>query len=67
MEELETSVKNLMREKEELHQAHQEKEEQTSITLQDTHKLRVQNQELQYKVPDSNWCGADSHSDYIQV
>lgn len=54
MEELETSVKNLMREKEELHQA-----------LQETHKLRVQNQELQYKVPDSNWCG--SHSDYIQV
>lgn len=67
MEELETGVKNLFREKEELHQALQEKEEQTSIALQETHKLRVQNQELQYKVPDSNWCGPDSDSDYIQV
>lgn len=53
MEELESSVRKLAREKEELHQALEEQEEQTSITLQEeTHRLRVQNQELQHKVPD---------------
>lgn len=55
VEELETSVRKLMREKEELHRALEEQEEQTSITLQEeSHKLRVQNQELQHKVPDTN-------------
>lgn len=55
VEELETSVRKLMREKEELHQALEEQEEQTSITLQEeSHRLRVQNQELQHKVPDSS-------------
>ncbi|XP_070832917.1 ninein-like protein isoform X7 [Chaetodon trifascialis] len=51
VEELETSIRKLMREKEELHQALEEQEEQTSITLQEeSHKLRVQNQELQHKL-----------------
>lgn len=51
---METSVRKLMREKEELCQALEEQEEQASITLQEeTHRLRVQNQELQHKVPDT--------------
>uniref|UniRef100_A0A8C4NR43 EF-hand domain-containing protein n=1 Tax=Dicentrarchus labrax TaxID=13489 RepID=A0A8C4NR43_DICLA len=51
VEELESSVRKLMREKEELHQALEEQEEQTSISQQEeTHKLRVQNQELQHKL-----------------
>ncbi|XP_076599235.1 ninein-like protein isoform X4 [Chaetodon auriga] len=51
VEELETGVRKLMREKEELHRALEEQEEQTSITLQEeSHKLRVQNQELQHKL-----------------
>ncbi|KAI3363544.1 hypothetical protein L3Q82_012147 [Scortum barcoo] len=48
VEELEASVRRLMREKEELCQT---VEEQASVTLQEeTHKLRVQNQELQHKL-----------------
>ncbi|KAG7999654.1 Ninein-like protein [Nibea albiflora] len=51
VEELESSIRKLVREKEELHQALEEQEEQTSISLQEeTHKLRVQNQELQHKL-----------------
>ncbi|XP_074532507.1 ninein-like protein isoform X3 [Halichoeres trimaculatus] len=51
LEELETSLRRLMREKEELSQALEEQEKHTSITLQEeTHKLRVQNQELQVKM-----------------
>lgn len=51
VEELETSVRKLMREKEELRQVLEEQDEQASITLQEeTQKLRVQNQELQHKV-----------------
>ncbi|XP_074503384.1 ninein-like protein isoform X3 [Sebastes fasciatus] len=51
MEELESSFRRLMREKEELAQALEEQEEQTSVTLQEeSHKLRVQNQELQHKL-----------------
>lgn len=51
VEELDASVRKLMREKEELRQVLEEQEEQASITLQEeTHKLRVQNQELQHKV-----------------
>lgn len=53
VEELETSVRRLTREKEELRRAQEEQEEQASITLQEeTHRLRVQNQELQNKVPE---------------
>lgn len=49
MDDLEASVRKLMREKEELRQV---LEEQASITIQEeTHKLSVQNQELQHKVP----------------
>lgn len=51
-----------MREKEELHQALEEQEEHTSITLQEeTHRLRVQNKELQHKVtdPDRSECYPD--------
>lgn len=55
VEELENSVKKLMREKEELHRALEEQEEQTSVTLQDeSHKLQVQNQKLHQKVLDSS-------------
>ncbi|XP_037638029.1 ninein-like protein isoform X4 [Sebastes umbrosus] len=51
VEELESSFRRLMREKEELAQALEEQEEQTSVTLQEeSHKLRVQNQELQHKL-----------------
>nr|XP_046257042.1 ninein-like protein isoform X1 [Scatophagus argus] len=51
VDQLETSVRKLMRDKEELHQALEEQEEQTSLTVQErTHKLRVQNQELQHKL-----------------
>lgn len=53
--ELESGIRKLIREKEELRQALEEQEEQASVTLQEeTHKLRVQNQELQHKVPDTN-------------
>ncbi|XP_068597297.1 ninein-like protein [Brachionichthys hirsutus] len=48
LEELETSVKKLMREKQELHQALEEQEEQEEQG--ETHKLRVQNQELQHEL-----------------
>ncbi|XP_027131293.1 ninein-like protein isoform X3 [Larimichthys crocea] len=51
VEALESSIRKLTREKEELHQALEEQEEQTSISLQEeTHKLRVQNQELLHKL-----------------
>ncbi|XP_044069876.1 ninein-like protein isoform X3 [Siniperca chuatsi] len=51
VEELETSVRKLMREQEELRQALEEQDERASITLQEeTHRLRVQNQELQHKL-----------------
>nr|XP_020477934.1 ninein-like protein isoform X2 [Monopterus albus] len=51
VEELEASVRKLMKEKEEFRQALEEQEEQASIALQkETHKLRVQNQELQHKL-----------------
>lgn len=53
VEDLETSIRTLMREKEELHQLLEE--QNISFTAQkETHKLRVQNQELQHKVPDTN-------------
>lgn len=52
MEDLETSVRTLMRAKEELHQLLEE--QNVSVTAQkETHKLRIQNQELQHKVPDT--------------
>ncbi len=51
---MEASVRKLIREKEELCRALEQQEEQASMTLQEeTHKLRVQNQELQHKVPDT--------------
>ncbi|XP_030604234.1 ninein-like protein isoform X2 [Archocentrus centrarchus] len=51
VEEMEAGVKKLMKEKEELRQALEEQEEQASVTLQkETHKLRVQNQELQHQL-----------------
>ncbi|XP_030012598.1 ninein-like protein isoform X5 [Sphaeramia orbicularis] len=51
VEELESSTRKLIREKEELHQAFQDQEEQNSITLQEeTHRLMVQNQELNQKL-----------------
>ncbi|XP_044228059.1 ninein-like protein isoform X4 [Thunnus albacares] len=54
VEELEAGVRRLMREKEELRQAleeQEEREEQASVTQQEeTHKLRVHNQELQNKL-----------------
>ncbi|XP_041802842.1 ninein-like protein isoform X2 [Chelmon rostratus] len=62
VEELETSVRKLMREKEELHRALEEQEEQTSITLQEeSHKLRVQNQELQHKLSELQVQGLEVH------
>ncbi|KAM6922397.1 LOW QUALITY PROTEIN: ninein-like protein [Lycodopsis pacificus] len=45
VEELQSSVRKLVKEKEELHQALDEQEEQ-----EETHKLRVQNQELQHQL-----------------
>lgn len=57
MEELEISVRKLMREKEELQQVLEVQEEQASIALQEeTHKLRVQNHELQHQVPNFTHC-----------
>uniref|UniRef100_A0A3B4WJZ7 Ninein-like n=1 Tax=Seriola lalandi dorsalis TaxID=1841481 RepID=A0A3B4WJZ7_SERLL len=54
VEELESGVRKLMKEKEELCRAQEEQEEQASITLQEEiRRLRVQNQELQNKVPDA--------------
>ncbi|XP_078137736.1 ninein-like protein isoform X2 [Sander vitreus] len=54
VEELESSVRTLLRENEELRHALEEQEEQedqTSVTLQEeTHTLRVQNQELQHQL-----------------
>ncbi|KAM8738035.1 ninein-like protein isoform 4-T4 [Acanthopagrus schlegelii] len=62
VEELENSVRKLMREKEELHQALEEQEEHTSITLQEeTHRLRVQNQELQHKLTELQVQGLEVH------
>uniref|UniRef100_UPI0037E8D2BE ninein-like protein n=1 Tax=Semicossyphus pulcher TaxID=241346 RepID=UPI0037E8D2BE len=62
VEELESSVRRLMREKEELCQAIEEQEEQTSFTLQEeTHKLRVQNQELQHKLSELQVQGLEVH------
>ncbi|XP_034537548.1 ninein-like protein [Notolabrus celidotus] len=62
VEELETSVRRLMREKEELSQALEEQESQTSISLQEgTHKLRVQNQELQHKLSELQVQGLEIH------
>ncbi|XP_060896446.1 ninein-like protein isoform X1 [Labrus mixtus] len=60
--ELESSVKKLMREKEELRQALEEQDEQTSISFQEeTHKLRVQNQELQLKLSELQVQGLEVH------
>ncbi|XP_026210143.1 ninein-like protein isoform X3 [Anabas testudineus] len=51
VEELEASTRKLMSEKEELRQMLGEQEEQASIALQEeTHNLRVQNQDLQHKL-----------------
>ncbi|XP_073338292.1 ninein-like protein isoform X2 [Pagrus major] len=62
VEELESNVRKLMREKEELHQALEDQEEQTSITLQEeTHRLRVQNQELQHKLTELQVQGLEVH------
>uniref|UniRef100_A0A671Y6G4 Ninein-like n=1 Tax=Sparus aurata TaxID=8175 RepID=A0A671Y6G4_SPAAU len=62
VEELESSVRKLAREKEELHQALEEQEEQISITLQEeTHRLRVQNQELQHKLTELQVQGLEVH------
>lgn len=47
MEELESSVRKLMRVEEELRQGLQEQQEEI-------HKLRVQNQELQHEVPEQS-------------
>ncbi|XP_029131422.1 ninein-like protein isoform X2 [Labrus bergylta] len=60
--ELESSVNKLMREKEELRQALEEQDEQTSISFQEeTHKLRVQNQELQLKLSELQVQGLEVH------
>ncbi|XP_036979541.1 ninein-like protein isoform X1 [Acanthopagrus latus] len=62
VEELENSIRKLMREKEELHQALEEQEEHTSITLQEeTHRLRVQNKELQHKLTELQVQGLEVH------
>ncbi|XP_070696599.1 ninein-like protein [Pempheris klunzingeri] len=62
MEELETCVRRLMREKEELCHALEEHEEQASVTLQEeTQRLRVQNQELQHKLSDLQVQGLEVH------
>ncbi|XP_050932487.1 LOW QUALITY PROTEIN: ninein-like protein [Lates calcarifer] len=62
VEELETSVRRLTREKEELRRAQEEQEEQASITLQEeTHRLRVQNQELQNKLSELQVQGLQVH------
>ncbi|XP_028983177.1 ninein-like protein isoform X6 [Betta splendens] len=51
MEALDTSVRKQMREKEELHELLEKRGEQASFALQqETHKLQVQNQELQHKL-----------------
>lgn len=51
MEEMEAGLRKLIKEKEELRQALEEQEEQARITLQEeTHRLRVQNQDLQQQV-----------------
>lgn len=53
MEELEASVRKLTKEEEELHQALRVQEEQASVTLlEETHKVQLQNQELQQQVPE---------------
>lgn len=59
VEELESNVRRLLQETEELRQAQQEQEEQASVTLhEETHKLRVQNQELQQQVTHRPGCGS---------
>ncbi|XP_041645419.1 ninein-like protein isoform X2 [Cheilinus undulatus] len=62
MEELDSSMRRLMREKEELSQALEEQEEQASISLQEeTHKMMVQNQELQQKLSELQLQGLEVH------
>ncbi|CAK6979811.1 ninein-like protein [Scomber scombrus] len=51
VEQLEVSIRRLMKEKEELQQVREQQEQQASVTQQEeTHKLIVQNQELQHKL-----------------
>ncbi|XP_071329590.1 ninein-like protein isoform X6 [Trachinotus anak] len=62
VEELESSIRKLMKEKEGLCQALEEQGEQASITLQEeTHRLRVQNQELQHKLSELQVQGLEVH------
>lgn len=56
MEELKASVRKLMKEEEELHRALQQQKEQASVTLlEETHKVQLQNQELQQQVPETTY------------
>ncbi|XP_056252042.1 ninein-like protein [Seriola aureovittata] len=62
VEELESGVRKLMKEKEELCRAQEEQEEQASITLQEEiRRLRVQNQELQNKLLELQVQGLEVH------
>lgn len=53
MEQLEASSRELLRQKEELHQVLQTQQQQATVTLQEeSRQLLLQNQELQQQVPD---------------
>lgn len=62
VEQLEASKKDLLRQKEELHQILQTQQQQATVTVQEeSRQLLLQNQELQQQVPDPPHNSMPSH------